>query len=169
MYDALLAPDSRSIRGLRGPAGILLHSPELAKLTKPYGHYLRFETGFTGRVRELVILVTARCCDSQFEWSAHEKEALKEGVPKETIELVRLGRSLETVEAVDSVIIQLVRETFLARKVSFKTYRQALEVLGTRGLVDLAALMGHYASTAAMLKIFNMQLDEGVEPPLPAL
>ena len=27
------------------------------------------------------ILITARCCDSQFEWAAHEQEAIRQGVP----------------------------------------------------------------------------------------
>ncbi len=61
------------------------------------------------------------------------------------------------------------RETFLARKVGAETYRQALAQFGMRGLVDLAALMGNYASTAAMLTIFDMQLDDGVNPPLAPL
>jgi len=29
--------------------------------------------------------------------------------------------------------------------------------------------MGNYASTAVMLTVFDMQLDKGVDPPLPAL
>jgi hypothetical protein len=35
--------------------------------------------------------------------------------------------------------------------------------------VDIVALMGSYASTAVMLTVFDMQLDEGVDPPLPVL
>ena len=36
-------------------------------------------------------------------------------------------------------------------------------------LVDLVALMGNYASTAALLTAFAMRLDEGQPPPLPRL
>ena len=39
--------------------------------------YLRFEAGFTPRMREIAILATAREMDSQFEWCAHEPEALE--------------------------------------------------------------------------------------------
>ena len=38
---------------------------------------------------------------------------------------------------------------------------------GRRGLVDLVALMGNYAATAALLTAFGMQLDPGQAPPLP--
>jgi 4-carboxymuconolactone decarboxylase len=169
IHDMLAGGNAETIRGLRGPGGINLHSPHYAKFARPVGRYLRYEAGFSGRVREVAILITARCCDSQFEWAAHESEALKQGVPTETIEAIRLGQSLEGLDPVDAIVIALGRETFLTRKVRSETYRQALQHFGTRELVDLAALMGNYAGTAAMLTIFDMQLDDGIEPPLPAL
>ena len=167
MFDAHMK--GGSIRGLRGPGGVKLHSPKLAQLSAPAARYLRVEAGYSGRVREVAILITARCCDSQFEWAAHEDEALKEGVPRETIEAIRLGGPLDALDPTDAIIIQLGREAFLARKVTSETYRRALETFGTRALVDIACLMGNYAGTAAMLTVFDMQLDEGVEPPLPVL
>jgi hypothetical protein len=36
-------------------------------------------------------------------------------------------------------------------------------------LVDLVALMGNYASTAALLTAFDMQLNPGQSPPLAAI
>ena len=71
-YDSLADPKGGTIRGLRGPGGILLHSPELSRHARPLNRYLRHEAGVGGRVRELAILTTARELDSQFEWAAHE-------------------------------------------------------------------------------------------------
>jgi len=45
--------------------------------------------GLGGRVRELAILTTARELDSQFEWAAHEPEALSEGISLEIIEIIK--------------------------------------------------------------------------------
>jgi 4-carboxymuconolactone decarboxylase len=157
----------QSIRGLRGPGGIKLHSAELAQRTRPVGRYLRYEAGFSGRVRETAILITARCCGSQFEWAAHEPQAIKEGVPTETIEVIRLGKPVDGLDPTDALIITLGRETFQARKVTSETYKRALALFGVRGLVDLASLMGNYANTAAILTVFDMQLDDGVAPRLP--
>jgi 4-carboxymuconolactone decarboxylase len=39
-------------------------------------------------------------------------------------------------------------------------------LFGRRELVDLVALMGNYAATAALLTAFDMQLDPDVTPPL---
>jgi 4-carboxymuconolactone decarboxylase len=167
IFDSHVKGGGYSIRGLRGPGGLQLHSPELAKRKRPVGSYLRFEAGFSGRVRETAILITARCCDSQFEWAAHEDEALKEGVPKETIEAIKHDRPLDALDPTDALIVALGREIFRARKVASQTYERALTAFGARPLIDLVTLMGSYAATAALLTAFDMQLDPGVTPPLP--
>jgi 4-carboxymuconolactone decarboxylase len=169
-YDRLVDPRGGTLRGLRGPGGITLHSPGLARLTRPLNQYLRYGSGLSGRVRELAILVTARECDSQFEWAAHEAEARKEGVPAEIIEIVRRRGDLAAgLDDGDAVVIALGREMFGARRVSAATFARCLALFGRKKLVDLVALMGNYASTAALLAAFDMRLDPGVEPPLPPL
>jgi 4-carboxymuconolactone decarboxylase len=167
LYDMATDPKGKTIRGLKGPGGLKLHSPKIAELLRPVNDYLRFETAFTARQREVAILITARCCDSQFEWAAHEKEALKEGTPKETVEAIKHRRPTTGLDEQDRVIIDLGRETFVDRRVSSETYAQALKMFGAKNLLDLVSLMGNYAATAAMLCAFDMQLDEGVEPLLP--
>jgi 4-carboxymuconolactone decarboxylase len=170
IYDRLADPRGGTLRGLRGPGGITLHSPELARLTRPLNQYLRYGSGLSGRVRELAILVTAREHDSQFEWAAHEAEAHKEGVPAAVIEIVRRRGDLAAgLDDGDAVVIALGREMFGARRVSAATFARCLTLFGRKKLVDLVALMGNYASTAALLAAFDMRLDPGVEPPLPPL
>ena len=167
IYDSLVDPRSESLRGLRGPGGILLHSPELARYTRPLNHHLRHEAGLGGRVRELAILVTARALDSQFEWCAHEAEALRQGISPEIIDIIRYRKDAAALDEADRVVIELGREIFTARKVAPGTFARALSRFGRRALVDLVALMGNYAGTAALLTAFDMQLDPGQPPLLP--
>jgi len=56
IYDSLADPEYGTLRGLRGPGGILLHSPDLSRYARPLNLYLRREAGLGGRVRELAIL-----------------------------------------------------------------------------------------------------------------
>jgi 4-carboxymuconolactone decarboxylase len=168
-YDRVAAPGSGNLRGLRGPGGIQLHSPELSRHSRQLNRYLRFEAGLGGRLRELAILVTARELDSQFEWAAHEDEALREGVAPALIDLVRHRGDLTGLDETDAAVVALGREILGARKVSPETYARALAQFGRRKLVDLVALMGNYAATAALLTAFDMQLDPGQEPGLPEL
>jgi len=167
IYVSLADPNDGSIRGLRGPGGIHLHSPELACHTRALNRYLRNEAGLGGRVRELAILTTARELDSQFEWAAHEAEARREGVAPEIVETIRHRRDVNGLDEADVVVIELGREIFTARKVSSAIFARALKLFGRRKLVDLVALMGNYAATAAMLTAFDMQLDPDQPPPLP--
>jgi len=167
VYDSLTDPRGGSLRGLRGPGGIHLHSPALARHTRPLNRYLRQEAGLGGRLRELAILVTARELDSQFEWAAHEAEARREGLSPEIIETIRHRRDTGGLGEADAVVIALGREIFTARKVASATFARALALFGRRKLIDLVALMGNYAATAAMLTAFDMQLDPGQPPPLP--
>jgi 4-carboxymuconolactone decarboxylase len=168
-YDRIAAPGSGNLRGLRGPGGIQLYSPELSRHAHPLNRYLRFEAGLGGRLRELAILVTARELDSQFEWTAHEPEALREGVSPEIIDTIKYRKDTGTLDAADAIVIKLGREIFTSRKVSSATFARALALFGARKLVDLVALMGNYAATAALLTAFDMQLDPGQPPLLPVL
>ena len=167
VYDNLADPRGASLRGLRGPGGILLHSPDLARYTRPLNHYLRHEAGLGGRVRELAILVTARALDSQFEWCAHEAEAGRQGISPEIIDIIKYRKDTTALDEADRVVIELGREIFAARKVMPGTFARALGRFGRRTLVDLVALMGNYAGTAALLTAFDMQLDPGQTPLLP--
>ena len=160
-------PQGRNDQGSAGPGGILLHSPELSRHARPLNRYLRHEAGLGGRVRELAILTTARELDSQFEWAAHEQEAIGEGVSQEIIEIIKHRKDTNGLDEADAIVIELGREIFGARKVASATYARSLRQLGRRALVDLVALMGNYAGTAALLTAFDMQLDPRQPPPLP--
>ena len=167
IYDSLVDPKGGSIRGLRGPGGILLHSPQLSRYTRPLNRYLRHEAGLGGRVRELAILTPARELDSQFEWAAHEPEAIAEGIPREIIDIIKHRKDTSSLDEADAIVIELGREIFGAKKVASATFARSSQQFGRRALVDLVALMGNYAGTAALLTAFDMQLDPGQAPPFP--
>lgn len=122
IYDSLADPNGGTLRGLRGPGGILLHSPELSRLARPLNRYLRHQAGLGGRVRELAILVTARELDSQFEWAAHEPEALREGISRDVIDIVKHRRDTSALGDGDAIVIELGRGIFGARKVASATF-----------------------------------------------
>jgi putative methionine-R-sulfoxide reductase with GAF domain/alkylhydroperoxidase family enzyme len=169
IYDRLADPEGGTLRGLRGPGGIQLHSPELSRRSRPVNHYLRYEAGLGGRMRELAILATARELDSQFEWAAHEPAALAEGVSPEIVDVIRRRGDTAGLAEPDAVVVDLSREIFGDRRVRSETYAHALRLFGPRELVDLVALMGNYASTAALLTAFDMRLEGGRTAPLPRL
>jgi 4-carboxymuconolactone decarboxylase len=165
-YDRATAPGA-TIAGLQGPAGVQLYTPRIAGHMAAINRYLRFEAGFTARVREIAILTTAREMDSQFEWVAHEPEALKEGVEPRVIDVIKHRRSTAGLEETDAIVIELGRQIWRDHKVTSELFARGKARFGPNQLVDLVLLMGNYAATAAMLTAVDMQLHAEKKPLLP--
>jgi 4-carboxymuconolactone decarboxylase len=115
-------------------------------------------------VRELAILATARELDSAFEWAAHEPAARDEGIALDLVALVRDRGETHGLDEADATVIELARGMFGARRVDPATFACALKLFGRRKLVDLVALMGNYAATAALLVAFDMRPENTDTP-----
>ena len=165
-YDRSAKPGG-SIAGLQGPGGVQLYSPRTAAHVSAINRYLRFEAGFSPRIREIAILATAREMDSQFEWVAHEPEALKEGVPQQVIDIIKFRRPTDGIDATDAIVIELVRELWRDHKVKSETFAKAKAMFGPNKLIELVMLSGNYAATAALLTAVDMQLHPGKQPLMP--
>jgi 4-carboxymuconolactone decarboxylase len=165
-YDRASQPGA-SLAGLQGPSGIQLYSPRSAEHVRTLNRYLRYEAGFSPRMREIAILATAREMDSQFEWCAHEPEALKEGVEPHVIDAIKHRQSTVGLDETDATVIELARQIFRDHKVTSELFAKAKTLFGPNKLVELVMLMGNYAATAALLIAVNMQLHRGQEPLLP--
>ena len=164
LYDRAATP-GKSIVGLRGPGGITLYSPKTANARAEFGNYLRYDV-FDPKTREVAILAVAREMDSQFEWAAHEPEALKEGVSQEVIDVIKHRKSTQGLDETYAAIIELGRQAFGDHKVTSEAYARVKKLFPPGKLVDLVLLMGNYAATAALLSVFDMQVPEG-KPQLP--
>ncbi len=164
-YD-LAATPGKSLAGLRGPGGIGLYSTKTIDARTAVNRYLRFEV-FDAKTREVAILVVAREMDSQFEWAAHEPEALKVGVPAAVIDAIKHRTSTQGLEETYAAIIEFGRQIFRDHKVTPQAFARIKALFPPQKLVDLVLLMGNYAGTAALLTAFDMQLPEGQQPLLP--
>jgi 4-carboxymuconolactone decarboxylase len=165
-YDRGTTPGA-TIVGLQGPSGIQLYSLKTAEHAQALNRYLRFEAGFTPRVREIAILTTAREMDSQFEWCAHEPEALKEGVEPAVIDVIKHRKSSTGLDETAATVIELGRQIFRDHKVTSQIFAKAKALFGPHKVVELVMLMGNYAGTAALLAAVDMQLHKGHKPLLP--
>lgn len=165
-YDRSTAPGA-TLAGLQGPSGVQLYSPKTAAWATSLNRYLRFDAGYSARIREIAILATAREMDSQFEWVAHEAEALKEGASQTVVDIIKHRRPTDGIDETEAIVIQLVREMWRDHKVKSETFAKAKSIFGPTTLVELIMLSGNYAGTAALLAAVDMQLHTGKEPLLP--
>ncbi len=167
VYDSVLDPRRPTLAGFQGPAGIWLHSPRVGEPIREMNRILRTEVPLEPRLRELAILVTSRELDNQFEWTAHEPVALKEGLDPKIIDVVKFRKAVSGAAEKETAIIGFGRELFRDRKVRPETYAEMVRVFGQTAVVNITALMANYALTAVMLTAFDQQLHEGRKPLLP--
>jgi 4-carboxymuconolactone decarboxylase len=139
----------------------------LAEHVRAANQYLRYETALDRRLTELAILVTARELDHQFEWTAHEPAALREGLEPRIIDIVKHRKPIARMGKKEALIVRFGRELFREKKLRSKTFAQAVALFGRQGVLNLAALMGNYAMTAIILNMANQQLHPDQKPLLP--
>ena len=151
--------------GLRGPFNALLYSPEIGDAMQCLGAAVRYGTSLPPRSRELAILVVAAKRKAQYEWWAHAKIALKEGLPDHIIESVRSGKPPELPDPAESVVYRFVRESMEKNSVSDDLYAEAVQRLGETGVVELVILVGYYNMIAMVLNVFKVPLPAGEKAP----
>ena len=163
-FAEVTAPAGGSITG--GPGSFTINSPEMAKRRNHLTSYLRYETRFPKRILELAIITTARAMDCQYVWNAHAPAARKEGVADALVDAIRDRRPLPDMAADEKAIVNYGNEFFKTHKVSQPVFDAALEQFGAQHLVELTALMGHYAQTSFFLNAFEAELPDNVTEPL---
>src|SRR5437899_1279550 len=122
VYDSVLDPKRPTLAGFQGPAGIWLHSPRVGEPFREMNRILRNEVPLAPRLRELAILVTAREFDNQFEWTAHEPVALKEGLDPRVLDTVKFRKAVSEVPEKEAAIIAFGRQLLRDRNVQADTY-----------------------------------------------
>ena len=155
-FDELTKDTGGTITG--GPNSITINSPEMALRRSKLTSYLRYEATFSNRIRELAILATARALDCPYVWNAHAPDARRAGVSDALVDALREGEPLPPMAADEQAIVNYCIEFYGNHRVSASTFQIAQEQFGTQYLVELTALMGHYAQTSFFLNAFEVEL-----------
>ncbi len=151
-----------------GPRTVLVHDLALAEAWAALGDALKASL-LPPRVRELTILLVARHWRSAFEWHAHAVPAAAAGLSPQVVEAIRSGRAPVFGNSADDLRDAAVHDYCVAllrdRNVADHTYARAWQAMGTVGLVDLTALLGHYTNVAMTLVAHRVPLPDGVADP----
>ncbi|MCK9486347.1 MAG: carboxymuconolactone decarboxylase family protein [Dehalococcoidia bacterium] len=153
--------------GLRGPFEAWLRSPVLADRAQRLGEYCRYNTSLAPHLSELAILLTGKHWSSQYEFFAHARLARQAGLPDDTIEAIRTGQRPALRDAQEEAVYDLVTEYLARHRVGDETYRQAVDVLGEGGVVDVVGIVGYYTLVSMTLNVFEVGLPEGEPLPFP--
>ncbi len=150
--------------GLIGPFNAFLHAPDIGRRLSALGAHLRFGLTVERRLIEVAICTVGAHWRSNFEFFAHGPMAIEHGVAPEVVEALREGRP-PTFDRDDERIVHAVAQQLLeTARVDDATYAAAVELLGERGMVELASLIGYYCLISSILNTFDVPLPPGEDP-----
>jgi 4-carboxymuconolactone decarboxylase len=108
---------------------------------------------------------TARHWTAQYEWFAHEKMALDQGISNDVVEAIRNRRRPQFDEK--KAVYELVTELYETKAVSDPTYGAAVQALGEQTVMELVTIATFYAMIAMFLVTFQVDIPGGATLPLP--
>jgi 4-carboxymuconolactone decarboxylase len=153
-------------RPISGPFIVTMNSsPDLAARFAQLGHYFHArgqadESILPLRVRCFVALLGSRALDGVYEWSAWLNWALESGVPQDTVDAIREGRTPQNLTPEESLVSKYFTELISGNhRVSEATHKAALDHFGVQGLVELVATLGYFAMIALPLNAFEIEMS----------
>jgi 4-carboxymuconolactone decarboxylase len=156
-----------------GPLVVMLAAPTLGDLAQRTMAYARFAgtEGFSSvpvKLNELAILMAARTWSSPYVWEAHDRYAVRMGLPPGLVEAVRSGTAPPADLDPDVKAVYMFLDEFLRTKqLSDATFQAARTALGgDRQIVDLIGTLAIYQMSAMLTAMDRTGLADGAQPSL---
>ena len=149
---------------LSGPLAFAAYNPPVAKALFDL-HNAAVAGTLDPHVRELAIMVACRETNYSLEWNAHEASALKAGVDRKVIDVVRTRGPVTALDEKDAAVIRFGRQMFGDRKMDAATFAAVKQFFGPRGAMDMVAVMNTYAVSG----FYAIAVDEHMPPGRPDL
>jgi alkylhydroperoxidase family enzyme len=129
------------------------------------GAALRFGAALPARTRELAILTVATESGSEFEWLAHERQALADGVTPAELDALLDGDTDGIGGGTERRVVEVVRALARRRRLTDEEYADAVADLGEETLAELVWLCGYYLMLALALEVFSPPIPDELRQP----
>jgi len=151
----------------RGPVGMTFLSATLVEPVQDINNALRVNGGIGTRLAEIVIAATGREMNSQYQWTVHGAGAAQAGAGQAVLDAIRNDAPVGGLDSKDAIAITIARELFREETVRSETFRKAVELFGTRGTVEIVALIGNYLMMTTVYNALGLRLRPDQEATLP--
>lgn len=126
-----------------------------------FGRYIQRESTLPARDREILICRIAWLSSVEYEWSAHTKIALENGLTKEDIERIAKGSGPGGWSPFDAALMRAAEELYTDIFISDETWNALAKRYNTHQLMDVVMTVGGYHMLAMALRSFGVQLEPG--------
>src|SRR5438045_1936074 len=159
-----------------GPGAAGAYSPTTTEGRGLIGRALGVPSGekfpLGNRVYQLVVLITARDIDQQYEWSAHEPAGLRAGLEQSVIDVVKFERPVDGLAEKDATLIRFFRALLREHKVPSDLFAKMIAAYGKQRTVEMMELAGDYWTVGTMMNAADQHLPAtrpALMPPMPPL
>jgi 4-carboxymuconolactone decarboxylase len=156
-----------------GPGHLGIYNPKASEGTGLLGRALGVPTGEMSRLGQrmyqLVVLITAREIDQQYEWSAHEPMGLRAGLEQSVIDVVKFDRDTKGLAEKDTTVIQFLRAVMRDHKVTSDLWARQIQQFGRQNTIEIIQLMGDYFIVGTMMNAADQHLPPTRQALLPLL
>jgi 4-carboxymuconolactone decarboxylase len=156
-----------------GPGHLGIYNPKASEGTGLLGRALGVPTGQTSRLGarmyQLVVLITAREIDQQYEWSSHEPAGLRAGLEQSVIDVVKYERPVDGLAEKDATLIRFFRALLREHKVSSDLWAKMIATYGKQRTVEMMELAGDYWTVGTMMNAGDQHLPATRPALMPSL
>ncbi len=170
LVDENATPDIAALAGkIRGARGgqlhvfykALLHTPSLASAWFDFNNAVRFQTGVSDRVRELVIMRVAALTGCDYVWKVHQAQyAAPAGVTPKEVEALRdwskSGVFAPRECALQAYVDAMTRDVAVPDEV----FAKLREHFSEREIVDVTVLIAAYNMHTRVLKALDINAEK---------
>ena len=147
---------------IRGPFGVLLHSPELAERLLPMVPFNRERSVVEGPLRSTGILAAVRERDAAYVWQAQVRAARDNGLREPVIDVLRAKGDPGALTPEERDVVVYARQLALGNRIAQPAFDALHDRHGTRWLVELTALIGFYLALCGVCNAFEVPApDDG--------
>ncbi len=169
---AEMAPQARELTHARGDLNVY---QTLANADKVFtGWMVAGDAALTSptlptRLREIVVLRTARLMDCAYELGQHRDVARTAGVSGDEIDAIlsETGWRTHRFDATEHEVLQLTTELLTTQSVTEETFDRVHRALGSQATVEVLMVINRYAGLALMLNALDVDLDDSARLPIP--
>ena len=145
---------------VRGPFGVLLHSPAMAELLLPMVPFVREQSVVPDLPRMLAVLAAVRERKAKYVWGAQVGYARRVNVPEDLIDLLR-SQGDTTEDQRDA--IDYARQLTLTNRCDQALFDRMLAKHGAQWMVEMTASMNFYSFLCGMTNAFDVSVTEGLD------
>jgi alkylhydroperoxidase family enzyme len=149
-------------RGLGKPLNIhniMAHNAALTRAWMPYRNYIVANSSLEPKHRELLILRTARNCDSIYEWEHHVERGRDTGLLDEEVQRVKEEPAAAEWPPEVRLLLQAADECHRNSAISDETYQELCLHFDEHQQLDIIATVGMYMTLATIIKTYRVPME----------